>query len=312
MADYIVVQKGDLNPSDFSNNNTNNRGGISVKVSNDAGNLLQKRSTGLYYGIEAPPDLMHTYVDAVNGVDAVGRGNRQNPVKTVAYAISPNRLPDNGSSYFIHLMENQRHELNASNYQYRGNGMLTFHPYGPGTDAALIKIDATLPPGDASRWVSKEIPHPTLVVTGGVPQGTLPVPRMAAIAFGGNIRLAFRGITIETTDTTHTSHNYLRGAFPLYAGTVLECQGVKLKAGNNRPIFFMEGCNAFIRASVKLGNNGPVDFGSKLSFLDVLEYTGNALYHDVSTQIATYNSRATLFARTPVIQKADFITSTIR
>ena len=56
MTDINLLQKGDLAASDFSNDATNNKGGIKVKLSPDGGNLLQKRNNGLYYGIDAPPD----------------------------------------------------------------------------------------------------------------------------------------------------------------------------------------------------------------------------------------------------------------
>ena len=56
MTDINLLQKGDLKTSDFTNDNSNNKGGIGVRLSSDNGNLLQQRKTGLYYGIEAPPD----------------------------------------------------------------------------------------------------------------------------------------------------------------------------------------------------------------------------------------------------------------
>ena len=56
MTDINLLQKGDLKTSDFTNDNSNNKGGIGVRLSSDKGNLLQQRKTGLYCGIEAPPD----------------------------------------------------------------------------------------------------------------------------------------------------------------------------------------------------------------------------------------------------------------
>lgn len=56
MTDINLLQKGDLKTSDFTNDNSNNKGGIGVRLSSDNGNLLQQRETGLYCGIEAPPD----------------------------------------------------------------------------------------------------------------------------------------------------------------------------------------------------------------------------------------------------------------
>ena len=56
MTDINLLQKGDLKTSDFTNDDSNNNQGIGIRLSSDGGNLLQQRKTGLYYGIEAPPD----------------------------------------------------------------------------------------------------------------------------------------------------------------------------------------------------------------------------------------------------------------
>ena len=50
MTDISLLQKGDLAPSDFSNNNSNAAGGVRVRVSAAGGNLLQQKADGLYYG----------------------------------------------------------------------------------------------------------------------------------------------------------------------------------------------------------------------------------------------------------------------
>lgn len=57
-----------------------------VKLSNDAGNLLELREDGLYYGIQAPPDLTNLYVDAVNGSDT-NPGSKAEPLKTLDKAL---------------------------------------------------------------------------------------------------------------------------------------------------------------------------------------------------------------------------------
>ena len=56
MTDINLLQKGDLKESDFTNDNSNNKQGIGVRLSSDGGNLLQQRKNGLYCGIEAAPD----------------------------------------------------------------------------------------------------------------------------------------------------------------------------------------------------------------------------------------------------------------
>ena len=60
MTDINLLQKGDLKTSDFTNDNSNNKEGIGVRVSADNGNLLQQRKNGLYYGIEASKAVQRT------------------------------------------------------------------------------------------------------------------------------------------------------------------------------------------------------------------------------------------------------------
>ena len=50
MTDINLLQKGDLKTSDFTNDSSNNKEGIGVRLSSDGGNLLQQRKNGLYYG----------------------------------------------------------------------------------------------------------------------------------------------------------------------------------------------------------------------------------------------------------------------
>ena len=64
MTDINLLQKGDLKTSDFTNDNSNNKEGIGVRLSSDDGNLLQQRKNGLYYG--------NTALKAVQRTDRTG------------------------------------------------------------------------------------------------------------------------------------------------------------------------------------------------------------------------------------------------
>lgn len=135
MADIYLVQKGDLNPADFTNNNTNNRGGIGIRISPDSGNLLQKRPTGLYYGVEAPPDTRNLYVSSSTGDDA-NKGTRTSPLRTIREAIIRNNV---GTAFNIHLFEDDVHDILAS-WGRVGNGkLMTFRPYGPVFDSVALR-----------------------------------------------------------------------------------------------------------------------------------------------------------------------------
>lgn len=58
-------------------------GNATGKVSRGAGNLLEMRDDGIYYGIQAPADKSNIYVDCVAGNDNTGNGTKANPYKTL-------------------------------------------------------------------------------------------------------------------------------------------------------------------------------------------------------------------------------------
>jgi hypothetical protein len=102
-----------------------------VKLSSTPGNLLEKRSDGLYYGTTAPPELQSIYVDAVNGVDG-NPGTRAAPVQTLRYALN---LGANGIDRRIFLYEQQTHYVDPSNRAVFRGGHWLIQPYGPLSDA---------------------------------------------------------------------------------------------------------------------------------------------------------------------------------
>lgn len=165
MANVILLQKGDLKKSDFTNDNSNNKEGIGIRVSPDNGNLLQQRKNGLYYGIEAPPNLANLYVDAINGVDqhpeeVTGAGTRAKPLKTFAYA---NEVAFEGTSRTIYLMADQDHVVPSSAPARIKSGYLQVHPYGPIYDAYKVVHVSTTYTHRALRTDNK---LPRLVLNG--------------------------------------------------------------------------------------------------------------------------------------------------
>ena len=165
MTDINLLQKGDLKTSDFTNDNSNNKGGIGVRLSSDNGNLLQQRKTGLYYGIEAPADLANLYVDAVNGVDqhpdnVAGAGTRAKPLKTFTYA---NSIALEGTTRAIHLMADQDHIVDSANASVIKQGDLKVQPYGPVFDAYKAVHVASV---DNLRAMRNDSKLPRLVLTG--------------------------------------------------------------------------------------------------------------------------------------------------
>ena len=165
MTDINLLQKGDLKKSDFTNDNSNNKEGIGVRISADNGNLLQQRKNGLYYGVESPPNLSNLYVDAVNGVDqhpddVAGAGTRAKPLKTFAYT---NSVALDGTTRTIHLMADQDHIVDSANGSVIKQGRLTVQPYGPVFDAYKVVSGGTTDTIIAMRNDNK---LPRLVLTG--------------------------------------------------------------------------------------------------------------------------------------------------
>lgn len=165
MANLHLLQKGDLKKSDFTNDNSNNKEGIGIRLSSDNGNLLQQRKNGLYYGIEAPADLANLYVDAVNGVDqhpddVAGAGTRAKPLKTFTYA---NSIALEGTRRTIYLMADQDHIVDSAMPSTIKTGFLTVSPYGPIYDAYKLVHTTSFATLNAMRDDNK---LPRVVLTG--------------------------------------------------------------------------------------------------------------------------------------------------
>lgn len=128
-----------------------------IPISTAAYNELRWNKDGLYYGTMPDSFLANLYVDAETGVDEPvtetnGRGTRDKPLKTIAYAMS---LGSNETNRNIYIKEGQVHKvgyhltdfnINATsgdNINRQGTnfgslplkgGYISFYPYGPQTD----------------------------------------------------------------------------------------------------------------------------------------------------------------------------------
>ena len=154
MANVILLQKGDLKGSDFTNDNSDNKEGIGIRLSSDGGNLLQQRKNGLYYGVEAPPDTANLYVSSSMGDDK-NTGTRAAPLKTIREAILRNSV---GTTFTIHLFENDTHPVHGSWGSISNGKAFNLYPYGPIADDALSRN----PIGTSQVWFSQEVRRPTI------------------------------------------------------------------------------------------------------------------------------------------------------
>lgn len=196
MVDINLLQKGDLAASDFSNDDTNNKGGIKVKLSPDDGNLLQKRNNGLYYGIEAPPDTRHLYVSSSTGSDS-NKGTRAEPLQTIREAFRRNNV---GTRFTIFLHEDDEHEVRGSWGFFATRKGAEIYPYGP----VLDSINRRNPVGSWVKWLSTELKRPVIKA---VADGSIRFEGRDVEVFGMaesnsvDIPISFYGITIDTSAT---------------------------------------------------------------------------------------------------------------
>lgn len=102
---------------------------LGVNVSPDAGNLLEMRENGLYYGDQVEqPDF---YVDAIGGDDDTGIGTYEKPFRTLNKAIES--LPVKKTGLRIHLKEEQTHVCKL--LPYTVSSSVHIIPYGSKVDA---------------------------------------------------------------------------------------------------------------------------------------------------------------------------------
>lgn len=154
MANVILLQKGDLKKSDFTNDNSNNKEGIGIRLSSDEGNLLQQRKNGLYYGIEAAPDTANLYVSSTMGDDG-NTGTRTSPLRTIVEAARRNSI---GTKFNIYLYETDVHEWRGSWGPAFTGKLFTVRPYGPVADDVQRRN-----PRRSLQWLrSRELIRPTI------------------------------------------------------------------------------------------------------------------------------------------------------
>lgn len=197
MANVILLQKGDLKKSDFTNDNSNNKEGIGIRLSSDKGNLLQQRKNGLYYGIEAPPDTANLFVSSTMGDDG-NTGTRTSPLRTIHEAARRNSI---GTKFNIYLYETDVHEWRGSWGAAFTGKLFTMQPYGPVTDGVKLRN-----PRGSLQWLrSREVIRPTIrfkydgsVMLGNTEHEFNKMSRTSSPVTGSYI---LYGIVLDYTDT---------------------------------------------------------------------------------------------------------------
>ena len=108
--------------------------GLACKmVSPDAGNLLQCRDNGIYYGIEAPADTAHLFFHPTKGNNS-NAGTKASPLKTMDEGFRRNNT---GTSWTAWLAEGVEHEMRSSWGRWTGQSV-TMRPYGNNYDSVFV------------------------------------------------------------------------------------------------------------------------------------------------------------------------------
>lgn len=162
------TNKWEVNAKDANGVSVNPDGSVGVKLSSAAGNALELRPDGLFYGVYAPDDVRFQYVDAVSGSDE-NSGSKEAPLRTFAKALS--RVKDNTSDNYIYLKERQTHTINSS-ARKNLNSQLWIRPYGDETDAMKVLWNESASGWDVFGAADYQNIAPTIHV---IPDYELPV-----------------------------------------------------------------------------------------------------------------------------------------
>lgn len=108
--------------------------GLACKmVSPDAGNLIQCRPNGHYYGIEAPANTSNLYFDPSTG-DNSNAGTKASPLKTMDEGFRRNNT---GTGWNAWLAEGKTHEMRSSWGNFAGQSVI-MRPYGSNYDSVIV------------------------------------------------------------------------------------------------------------------------------------------------------------------------------
>lgn len=284
MANVILLQKGDLKSSDFTNDNSNNEEGIGVRVSPDNGNLLQQRKNGLYYGIEAPPDLTNLYVSSSMGDDS-NTGTRNAPLKTIREAIIRNNV---GTKFNIFIYEDDVHNWHGTWTNIASGKLFTIMPYGSTTDTCRLRNRV----GSWDIWFSKEIKRPTIkfIYNGQVSVGSIvyEMNKMATMSDPAKGSYRFFAVTLDYTDVAGREHNMdfqaqLSSFGSASTAVDLHLVGCDLKLDNKASLFTVGGAASIILQGCVLDTS----MGNQLGTVDVAGFLNLALPNVNASEVST-------------------------
>lgn len=128
----------------------------SIPISPDGGNLLENRGNGLYYGMQAPPDIANLYISTSLGNDN-NSGTKDAPLRTLDRLsdILSNRNPSGNINVWLRAGET----FQGTKVLYMGNGTLTLNFYY--YDDPIFGDAYSL--GVYRPWLDKRLNRPKIV-----------------------------------------------------------------------------------------------------------------------------------------------------
>lgn len=183
-----------------------------VKLSKQSGNLIEEREDGIYYGIQAPPNLTNLYVDAIEGNDN-NDGSKARPFKTLDKALSTTPNDKNGTIW-VRCIQDAQVDTVAYSISKRyvfSNCTKIIRSYDhPLIDGAAYAEANRIVRGVLQAYTIRDIPRPAIRLKWyDLFLGTVKYSGMAGFT-GNNINMVFHGLEfhVEQLENLNTRHPY--------------------------------------------------------------------------------------------------------
>lgn len=246
----------DVSVRDSNGVKVNPDGSVGLALSPDAGNQIELRNNGIYYGSAAKKEIRNLYVSSRTGSDS-NDGSRNAPLKTLAKALS--LLEDKPVTYDIWLAENEEFELDQRFYPAYAN--INLHVYG-------ATVDSTYPdytPLDAffRGYMAKNYPRAIVNVRNVVYSDIRQVVRGALggrniQAFGLHIKVYNKAVGNDSADYSGDFTGIFSADEVSLVGCVVESIGDAVtlgRAGNYRNDVYFRGNVRWINSKFIVTNS---------------------------------------------------------
>lgn len=183
-----------------------------VPVSAVAGNQIQVRDDGLYYGATAPVAVNPLYVDGDAGVDTNDGLSANTPLKTLGAALTKQASAGTTSVFTVFLKAGQTFTLGQTAYNYGTGSSLYFRYYGDATFGQQ---------GNYAGWwpeISTALNKPTIVFDTYAGTDGKVYPQ----TIDGLNDLHFQGVNVTNRTSAGKTAT---GAAPLYMDGTMEFVG---------------------------------------------------------------------------------------